>query len=282
MVCDLVSCSCSAIRRANCFHHKGHGSPCAISSTPYMIIFGVAEIFFSQIPDFDQISWLSILAAVMSFTYSTIGLGLGIVQVIGKQARCRPPVVAAPAAAMFVPQRLITRARMRCSEQRRAGQPDGHQHRRGDPDGQGVAQPAGVRRHRLRLLLLAHPHRDPGHHPGAAAVGVHGDEARHGGQRRGDHALLHALRLHGVRGLRRRRAGKPPHGLRLLRALLAPRRRQRRHRRAPRRRLPGLLPAALRLRPRSGRSRGGPSPGTSPARSASRSPSPAPPAAATR
>ena len=48
-----------------------------------MIIFGVAEIFFSQIPDFDQISWLSILAAVMSFTYSTIGLGLGIVQVIG-------------------------------------------------------------------------------------------------------------------------------------------------------------------------------------------------------
>jgi len=48
-----------------------------------MIIFGVAEIFFSQIPDFDQISWLSILAAVMSFTYSSIGLGLGIVQVIG-------------------------------------------------------------------------------------------------------------------------------------------------------------------------------------------------------
>lgn len=48
-----------------------------------MIIFGVAEIFFSQIPDFDQISWLSILAAVMSFTYSSIGLGLGVVQVIG-------------------------------------------------------------------------------------------------------------------------------------------------------------------------------------------------------
>jgi len=73
----------SAIRRANCFHQKGHGNPCKISSTPYMIIFGVAEIFFSQIPDFDQISWLSILAAVMSFTYSSIGLGLGIIQVIG-------------------------------------------------------------------------------------------------------------------------------------------------------------------------------------------------------
>jgi amino acid permease len=50
-----------------------------------MIIFGVAEIFFSQIPDFDQISWLSILAAIMSFTYSTIGLGLGIVQVVANK-----------------------------------------------------------------------------------------------------------------------------------------------------------------------------------------------------
>lgn len=46
-----------------------------------MIIFGVAEILFSQIPDFDQIWWLSIVAAVMSFTYSTIGLGLGIAKV---------------------------------------------------------------------------------------------------------------------------------------------------------------------------------------------------------
>lgn len=48
-----------------------------------MIIFGVIEIIFSQIPDFDQIWWLSIVAAVMSFTYSTIGLGLGIAHVAG-------------------------------------------------------------------------------------------------------------------------------------------------------------------------------------------------------
>ena len=57
-----------------------------MSSTPYMLIFGVTELIFSQIPDFDQIWWLSIVAAVMSFTYSTIGLALGIVQVIGKLA----------------------------------------------------------------------------------------------------------------------------------------------------------------------------------------------------
>ncbi|KAG1369954.1 amino acid permease 3 [Cocos nucifera] len=76
------SISMMAIRRSNCFHAKGHKSPCHISSNPYMIIFGVSEIIFSQIPDFDQIWWLSIVAAVMSFTYSSIGLGLGIAQTI--------------------------------------------------------------------------------------------------------------------------------------------------------------------------------------------------------
>jgi amino acid permease len=82
-----ASISMLAIKRANCFHGKGHANPCKISSTPYMVIFGVAQVFFSQIPDFDQISWLSMLAAAMSFTYSSIGLGLGIVQVIGTYRR---------------------------------------------------------------------------------------------------------------------------------------------------------------------------------------------------
>ncbi|XP_042492878.1 amino acid permease 3-like isoform X2 [Macadamia integrifolia] len=76
-----ASISMTAIKRSNCFHEEGDNSSCHISSNPYMIIFGVTEILFSQIPDFDQIWWLSIVAAVMSFTYSTIGLGLGIAQV---------------------------------------------------------------------------------------------------------------------------------------------------------------------------------------------------------
>ncbi|XP_073306127.1 amino acid permease 3-like [Primulina huaijiensis] len=72
------SISMMAIQKSNCFHSKGDDSPCRVSSNPYMIAFGVIEIIFSQIPDFDQIWWLSIVAAIMSFTYSTIGLGLGI------------------------------------------------------------------------------------------------------------------------------------------------------------------------------------------------------------
>lgn len=77
-----ASISMTAIQRSNCFSSNGHDDPCHVSSNPYMIAFGVAEILLSQIPDFDQISWLSIVAAVMSFTYSTIGLGLGIAKVV--------------------------------------------------------------------------------------------------------------------------------------------------------------------------------------------------------
>lgn len=73
--------SMMAVKRSNCFHSSGGKNPCKISSNPYMIAFGVVEIIFSQIPDFDQIWWLSIVAAIMSFTYSTIGLGLGIAKV---------------------------------------------------------------------------------------------------------------------------------------------------------------------------------------------------------
>ncbi|KAJ4731480.1 Amino acid permease 2 [Rhynchospora pubera] len=77
-----ASVSMVAIKRSNCFHEHGKQDPCLVSSNIYIIMFGVINIFFSQIPDLDQISWLSIVAAIMSFTYSTIGLGLGIVQVV--------------------------------------------------------------------------------------------------------------------------------------------------------------------------------------------------------
>lgn len=61
-----------------------------MSSTGYMVTFGITEIIFSQIPDFDQVWWLSIVAAIMSFTYSTVGLSLGIAKVAGKRERTLP------------------------------------------------------------------------------------------------------------------------------------------------------------------------------------------------
>lgn len=54
-----------------------------MSSNGYMITFGIIEILFSQIPDFDQVWWLSIVAAIMSFTYSGVSLALGVAKVAG-------------------------------------------------------------------------------------------------------------------------------------------------------------------------------------------------------
>uniref|UniRef100_A0A1J3GY82 Amino acid permease 3 n=1 Tax=Noccaea caerulescens TaxID=107243 RepID=A0A1J3GY82_NOCCA len=74
--------SMMAIKRSNCFHKSDGKDPCQMNSNPYMIAFGLVQIIFSQIPDFDQLWWLSYLAAVMSFTYSSAGLALGIAQVV--------------------------------------------------------------------------------------------------------------------------------------------------------------------------------------------------------
>ncbi|KAF3554052.1 hypothetical protein F2Q69_00013103 [Brassica cretica] len=72
-----------AIGKANCFHHKGHHADCTLSSYPYMAAFGIIQIILSQIPNFHKLSFLSIMAAVMSFTYATIGIGLAMATVAG-------------------------------------------------------------------------------------------------------------------------------------------------------------------------------------------------------
>ena len=54
-----------------------------VSNNPFMLIFGAFQILLSQIPDFDRLWFLSIVAAVMSFSYSSIGLGLAIGKTTG-------------------------------------------------------------------------------------------------------------------------------------------------------------------------------------------------------
>ncbi|XP_015881250.1 probable amino acid permease 7 isoform X2 [Ziziphus jujuba] len=49
----------------------------------YVLIFGFAQIFLSQLHGFHNIQWLSVIASIMSFCYSFIGLGLGLAKVIG-------------------------------------------------------------------------------------------------------------------------------------------------------------------------------------------------------
>ncbi|KMZ67857.1 Amino acid permease 6 [Zostera marina] len=75
------SISMVAIRRSDCFHVEGHNAPCQVSNTNYIAIFAAFQLVLSQIPNFHKLWWLSILAAVMSFTYSFIGIGLSIARI---------------------------------------------------------------------------------------------------------------------------------------------------------------------------------------------------------
>ncbi|XP_027364755.1 amino acid permease 6-like [Abrus precatorius] len=72
-----------AIKRSNCFRKYGHEAECHESNYPFMIIFAVVQILLSQIPDFHELSGLSVVAAVMSFGYSSIGIGLSIAKIAG-------------------------------------------------------------------------------------------------------------------------------------------------------------------------------------------------------
>ncbi|CAH9083710.1 unnamed protein product [Cuscuta europaea] len=75
--------SIRAIQKSNCYHYEGHNATCWYSNTKYMIIFGSLQGLVSQIPDFHNTEWLSIVAAIMSFTYSFIGSGLSLAKIIG-------------------------------------------------------------------------------------------------------------------------------------------------------------------------------------------------------
>ncbi|KAK8956206.1 Amino acid permease 1 [Platanthera guangdongensis] len=77
-----ASISAASIHKSNCFHKKGHEADCSISYSIFMIAFGLIEVFFSQLPDFHNLSWLSVVAAIMSFTYSLIGIFLSLGQIV--------------------------------------------------------------------------------------------------------------------------------------------------------------------------------------------------------
>ncbi|CAK8565825.1 unnamed protein product [Lathyrus sativus] len=74
--------SMRAIMRSNCYHKEGRDAPCSYGGNLYMLLFGLVQIVMSFIPDLHNMTWVSVVAAIMSFSYSFIGLGLGIATVI--------------------------------------------------------------------------------------------------------------------------------------------------------------------------------------------------------
>ncbi|KAJ0236282.1 amino acid permease 7 [Hirschfeldia incana] len=84
----IVTATCiRAIFRSNCYHRKGHNATCSYEdkNNYFMLLFGVLQIFMSQIPNFHNMLWLSVVAAIMSFAYSSIGLGLAFDRIIEKR-----------------------------------------------------------------------------------------------------------------------------------------------------------------------------------------------------
>ncbi|KAI3755951.1 hypothetical protein L1987_55761 [Smallanthus sonchifolius] len=71
-----------AIRKANCYHKEGRDGDCEYNGNFYMLLFGLVQVLMSQIPDFHSMVLVSVVAATMSFCYSSIGFGLGFAQVI--------------------------------------------------------------------------------------------------------------------------------------------------------------------------------------------------------
>ncbi|CAM6105926.1 unnamed protein product [Calypogeia fissa] len=76
-----------AIQKTDCVHQTRGQGECLASTTPYIAIYGAVQILLSQIPNFAEIWWLSYVAALMSFTYSFIVLGLGIGKAVTKQSQ---------------------------------------------------------------------------------------------------------------------------------------------------------------------------------------------------
>ncbi|XP_062024778.1 amino acid permease 8-like [Rosa rugosa] len=71
-----------AIQKSSCHRKNGEDSPCMFSNIPHMVGFGLVEILLSQLQNFHKLTWLSKLAAVMSFVYATIGIGLSLAKII--------------------------------------------------------------------------------------------------------------------------------------------------------------------------------------------------------
>ncbi|CAN1219090.1 Amino acid permease 8, partial [Linum perenne] len=60
---------------------RENAASCKYSTNPYLIGMGILEVVVSQIPNFHKLAWLSVVAAVMSFLYASIGLGLAVSRV---------------------------------------------------------------------------------------------------------------------------------------------------------------------------------------------------------
>ncbi|KAL0301028.1 UNVERIFIED_CONTAM: putative amino acid permease 7 [Sesamum radiatum] len=78
----VTASSVKAILRSDCYHEEGRDAECKYGDNKFMLVFGLVQVVVSQIPDFHNMAWLSVVAAIMSFSYAIIGFGLGFATVV--------------------------------------------------------------------------------------------------------------------------------------------------------------------------------------------------------
>jgi hypothetical protein len=67
----------------------------------------VVQIIFSQLPNFHELWWLSVVAAIMSFSYSTIAIGLSLVQTI-TGSTCIPLIIHMHLSSEMITEQICT------------------------------------------------------------------------------------------------------------------------------------------------------------------------------
>eukprot|EP00252_Welwitschia_mirabilis_P006982 TRINITY_DN1796_c0_g1_i1.p1 TRINITY_DN1796_c0_g1~~TRINITY_DN1796_c0_g1_i1.p1 ORF type:complete len:483 (-),score=28.03 TRINITY_DN1796_c0_g1_i1:565-2013(-) len=77
-----ASLSLASVAQEICLHTAQRDSSCQYPGSYFVLLFAVAEIFLSQIPNFSHAWWLSVIAAIMSFSYAIIGLLLSFLKAV--------------------------------------------------------------------------------------------------------------------------------------------------------------------------------------------------------
>ncbi|XP_058742801.1 probable amino acid permease 7 [Vicia villosa] len=80
----VITSSISLRAIQNSFSHpdKENEATSEFADAFYMLLFGILQIVLSQIPNLHDLNWLSVVAAITSFAYCFIGMGLSIMQIM--------------------------------------------------------------------------------------------------------------------------------------------------------------------------------------------------------
>ncbi|ERN20014.1 hypothetical protein AMTR_s00071p00164080 [Amborella trichopoda] len=78
----IAATSMIAVKKSNCFHKNGHNASCKTSENVFMVTYGLFQIVLSQLPSMHKLAVTSVVAAIMSFGYSGIGLSLSAAKLV--------------------------------------------------------------------------------------------------------------------------------------------------------------------------------------------------------